>query len=118
MARLTQKILTTRGKYITPQKIAQSYSGSCRPDKATISGMMQELSTSHLGLYVQNLGFVKYKQPDNDDLMKYQINPQLYKERYNAPVFPSEGMNVSAMKKLDAVVISMPAKPPGKTKKS
>lgn len=113
MALLTQKILTTPGKYITLQKVAQSYSGSRRPDHETIGGMMRELSASHLGLYLMRLGFVKYQQPEHEHLLKYNVNPQLYKDRYNTPVLPSIGMNATAMQKLDSVAKSMPAKPPG-----
>lgn len=112
MARLGQKILTTPGKYITVQKVKQLYNGSQRPDNEIIQVMMQELCTLNLGLYVMKLGFVKYKQPDNEDLSKYEVSPQVYTERYNTPILPSHGMNASSMRRLDSVVKTMPAKPP------
>lgn len=102
------------GKYITSRKVAMTYNWDNRPDNETIGEMMQELSSSYLGLYVVKLGFVKYEQPDIEDLLIYDINPRLYQERYNTPVLPSNSMNAIAIQKLDSVAISMPSKPPEK----
>lgn len=111
MTRLAQKILTIPGKFMTLQKVAQSYDWRSRPDKATIDGVMQNLTSSHLGVYVSNLGFVKYQLPENEDLLIYQVTPQLYKERYNTPVLPSYSMKAAAVQQLDSVARSMPDKP-------
>lgn len=114
MVRLAQKILTVPGKYTTTQKIAKMYTWIRRPDRATIDAVMQELSNSHLGIFVVQLGFVKYQQPEPEDLLKYQVNLEFYNERYNTPTLPSKLMTAVTMQHLDAVAISMPAKPPGK----
>lgn len=114
MTRLAQKILTMPGQYTTLQKVAKTYNGNNRPDKEIIDGMMQQLSASHLGLYVMKLGYVKYKLPYNEDLLKYKVDPQLYNERYLTPVFPNESMNAATMQKLDSVAKSLPSRPPRK----